>query len=113
MKLWKWVGGRQEKCHYRKFTLWYFKIWKFGFDAYILEYEPYQILPTHMDPIEGGSHYRLNIGWGKSKLLVKSKILGFNKGKFSLYLFRPDLYKHSLVINSFTRKLSLGFVKFK
>jgi hypothetical protein len=112
MKLWKWTGGRQDKCHYRKFTLWYFKVWKLGFDAYILDYEPNQILPTHRDPIEGGSHYRLNIGWGKSLFLVKSKIWGFKRGNLSVNLFRPDLYNHSLVINGHTRKLSLGFVKF-
>lgn len=112
MKLFKWVKGRQKNCDYKKFTLWYFKIWKMGFDAYILSYKPNQILPTHMDPVEGGSHYRLNIGWGKSKLLVKSKIWDVNWGKLSIILFRPDLYSHSLVINKPTRKLSFGFVKY-
>lgn len=113
MKLWKWTGGRQENCLYSKFTLWYFKLWKFGFDAYILDYEPKQVLKAHTDPVEGGSHYRLNIGWGNSRLLVKSKIWGFKLGKLSVYLFRPDLYIHSLVVNGHTMKLSFGFVKFK
>lgn len=112
MKLWKWTEGRQDKCSYKKFPLWYFSVGKFGFDAYILNYEPNQVLPTHRDPVEGGSHYRLNIGWGDSLFLVKSKIWGFKFGKLSMYLFRPDLHNHSLVINGRTHKLSLGFVKF-
>jgi hypothetical protein len=112
MKLWKWSDGRQDKCNYRKFPLWYFSVGNLGFDAYILDYEPNQVLPTHRDPVEGGSHYRLNIGWGDSVFLVKSKIWGFKLGRLSLYLFRPDLYNHSLVVNSRTRKLSFGFVKF-
>ena len=113
MKLWKWTKGRQDKCSYKKFPLWYFSVGKFGFDSYILSYEPNQVLPTHRDPVEGGSHYRLNIGWGNSSFLVKSKIWGFKFGKLSMYLFRPDLNNHSLVINGRTHKLSLGFVKFK
>jgi hypothetical protein len=112
-KFFKWTGGRQEKCLYRKMLLLQFRLFKFGFDTYMLDYEPNQILPAHIDEVENGNHYRLNIGWGKSVFLVKKSIFKFVKGKFSVYLFRPDIYKHSLVINGHVRKLSIGFVRFK
>jgi hypothetical protein len=69
MKIFKWSPGRQEGCEYKKFTFLYFKLWKFGFDGYILKYEKNQKLPSHKDPVKNADHYRLNIGWGKSKFL--------------------------------------------
>lgn len=63
MKLFKWQSGRQGSYNYQKFPIWFFRIGKLGFDAYILKYEANQVLPTHTDPVEGGKHYRLNIGW--------------------------------------------------
>lgn len=113
MKLWKWVNGRQSKCDYKKFTLWYFRIWKWGFDAYILKYQPDGYLPLHKDPVENGKHWRLNIGWGNSQFhICDAPKSGWRIGKFSVYLFRPDKYLHSLSIYDKTIKLSFGFVKF-
>ena len=111
-KLFKWTGGRQEKCLYRKMLLMQFRIFKFGFDSYMLDYEPNQILPAHVDEVGNGKHYRINIGWGKCKFIIKKTIFSLCKGKFSLHLFRPDINRHSLVINGHTRKLSIGFVKY-
>jgi len=113
IKLWKWQNGRQMDCEYKKLPLWYFKIGKFGFDCYILKYNDKQFLPLHVDPIENGKHWRLNIGWGESEFYCKKLIFGKKFGKLSLYLFRPDLYKHSLCTMTKTTKISFGFARFK
>ena len=109
MKLWSWQNGRQSNCEYKKFPLWYFKIWKFGFDGYILKYEGNQVLPTHKDPIKNGKHYRLNIGWGFANFVCDKIIFGKRIGKLTIFLFRPDLYEHSLYVFEKTTKLSFGF----
>lgn len=112
MKLWRWQNGRQKDCEYKKFPLWYFKINdKFGFDAYILRYKAGSHLPLHIDPIENGYHWRMNIGWGNSKFKC-SKYYGFKLGKLSLYIFRSDMYFHSLDVLGNTVKLSFGFARF-
>lgn len=115
MKLWKWQKGRQKGTDYMKFPLWYFRISKLGFDAYILKYEANTHLKLHKDQVVGGKHWRLNIGYGNSQFHIcdypKSKC-GFKIGKFSLYLFRSDLYLHGLTTYSKTYKLSFGLVKF-
>lgn len=37
----KWKQGRQDGVEYFKFKLFSVKIWRFGFDAYLLKY-PYR-----------------------------------------------------------------------
>lgn len=113
MKLWQWQIGRQQGCEYQKFPLWYFKLWKFGFDAYILKYQSDQVLPTHRDPVKDGEHWRLNIGYGVANFVCEKLIFGKRIGKLAIYLFRPDLYEHSLYVFEKTTKLSIGFAKYK
>lgn len=113
LKLFKWQNGRQQGCDYRKFPLWFFRIRKFGFDAYILKYQSAQILPPHRDPIERGKHWRLNIGYGNDNFVCESLIFGCKLGLFTIYIFRPDLYEHSLQVYDNTTKLSIGFAVYK
>lgn len=114
MEIWKWQKGRQNGCEYLKFPLWYFKIGKFGFDAYILKYNANTILPEHKDPVENGQHWRLNIGYGESNFVCENyKHVFFKRfGKLTFILFRPDIYKHSLYVFENTIKLSFGCVIF-
>jgi hypothetical protein len=112
MKFFKWQNGRQQGCEYKKFTLWYFRLGKLGFDAYILKYQGDQVLPKHKDPIENGKHWRLNIGYGVANFVCEKLILGKRIGKLTIFLFRPDLYNHSLYVFEKTTKLSLGFAKY-
>lgn len=110
MKLWKWQSGRQQEVTYHKFPLWYFRIWKFGFDAYILKYEPNTLLPLHKDPIINGKHWRLNIKLKGTAIFLCLKYI-FKTDNITL--FRPDKYEHMLIIfNNKCIKLSFGFVKF-
>ena len=115
MTLFKWIEGRQQGVKYKKFCLWYFKIFGYGFDAYILKYDNYSDLPVHSDEIENAEHYRLNI---KIKGFARFCILDIETNRWqittnSIVLFRPDLYPHCLQVgpNGCT-KLSFGFVKF-
>lgn len=110
MKIFNWQPGRQKGCDYLKFPLWFFKLWKLGTDAYILKYSQNSILNPHIDPVGNGKHYRLNIGWGRSKFICEQIIFQFRVGMLSIYLFRPDLYEHSLYIFEKTYKLSIGVV---
>lgn len=112
MKLWKWEKGRQSDCEYWKLPIYSFKIWGYGFDCYVLKYSENQVLPEHKDPVENGKHWRLNIGWGFANFCCKKLIFGKRFGKLTIFLFRPDLYSHSLYIFEKTFKLSFGFVKF-
>lgn len=113
MKFWKWQKGRQSNCEYQKFPLWYFKIGKFGFDGYVLKYEGDQVLPPHRDPIEGGRHWRLNIGWGAANFVCEKLIFARRIGRLTVFLFRPDLYEHSLYVFEKTVKLSFGFARYE
>lgn len=111
MKLWRWQKGRQEGCEYKKFPLWYFKVGKWGFDGYILRYQPMTRLPYHKDPVDG-KHWRLNISlWGQSVFVMEKE--GAYSPIFRRFIFfRPDIHYHSLNTLSTTYKLSMGFVKF-
>lgn len=105
MKFWKWLPGRQKNCSYMKMALWSFRIWKFGFDCYLLKYEDGAYLKLHTDPVNG-KHWRTNVTLsGDSSFFVENK--GFVNRK--IITFRPDLYKHSLFVYRKTVKLSIGF----
>jgi hypothetical protein len=114
MKLWKWQNGRQQDTKYQKLPLWYFRIGRFGFDAYILKYAPNTVLEWHTDPVPNGEHWRRNFtlkGWSAFGMRVN------NVTRFYCMtgtpLFRPDLCEHMLrTYNKECIKLSLGFVKF-
>jgi hypothetical protein len=110
--LWKWHKGRQKDCEYFKFPLLYAKIYKFAFDAYILKYKEDTVLPEHNDPIKNAKHFRLNIGWGVANFCCDKLIFGRRIGKLTIFLFRPDINKHSLYIFENTTKLSIGFIKY-
>jgi len=111
----KWEKGRQEGTEYKKLCLYSFKIWKWGFDAYILKYKENTVLNTHTDPVKNGKHYRLNIGWGVANFCCKyyDQIIGYRIGKLTFTAFRPDINPHSLYVFENTIKLSLGFVKYE
>ncbi len=111
MKYFKWIQGRQASCLYQKMCLWSFKIGSYGFDAYVLKYEPNTELPWHDDKVSG-IHYRLNIKlFGRAYFLIKG--ICRKRWHDKIILFRPDLHKHSLIVITKTMKLSFGFAKLK
>lgn len=116
MKLFKWQRGRQSSCRYFKFPFLFTRIWRFGFDGYILAYPRKAFLVPHKDKIEGRM-WRLNITLkGSSRFFLwkgdgmDAKFIPSSK---RFHLFRPDLYSHALISKTRTYKLSLGFAIFK
>ena len=114
MKLWRWQKGRQADCEYSKFPIILLKIWKFGFDAYILKYAPNASLPWHTDRVENGKHWRLNIKLSGNAIFgIKKDGVTKHLINKSFILFRSDLNEHSLEVSKRgCLKLSFGFVKF-
>lgn len=116
MKLFRWLAGRQPGVDYKKLCFLSLKIWKYGFDGYILRYEPNTKLPFHLDPVNGRM-WRLNITlWGNSVFFIKNTgglSVGWRGYTRKINLFRPDIQPHALRTYSKTYKLSFGFVKFK
>lgn len=104
----KWLDGRIVNCKYKKLLIFSFKIWKWGFDAYLLKYEEFGYLPEHKDPLKNGKHYRMNVNlYGNSDFYIKYKRIQKN-----VIFFRPDIQPHSLWILTPTLKLSLGYAKY-
>lgn len=115
MKFWKWVKGRQAETEYKKFPLFSFRIWRWGFDGYILKYAPNTVLDWHTDPVKNGEHWRRN--WTLKGISVfyytDNKTTHYRYSEQGSIWFRPDICKHKLeVYNEGCTKLSLGFVKF-
>lgn len=116
MKLFRWADGRQPGIEYKKFCFLFTRIWNWGFDGYILKYEPGTKLPFHLDPVDG-KMWRLNITlWGESIFFTKrtgGHSVGFDMHIRRINFFRPDIQPHALRVITKTYKLSLGFAKFK
>ncbi len=112
MKYFTWLNGRQESCNYKKMCIWSFKRFKFAFDFYILKYEANTALPWHLDKVEDGTHWRLNIKLkGRAYFFIRNVSRKLIHDK--IILFRPDIQEHQLIIITPTIKLSFGFAKFK
>lgn len=103
----RWVSGRQGG-DYKKKLLAKFRIpLIFGFDMYLLKFDPGFKLKEHVDKVDRGRHFRLNIilrGDGEfncEKTIIRTK---------RIILFRPDKYLHSMQNGNIERKvLSIGF----
>ena len=112
IKLWRWMNGRQPNVQYWKWPIWYFRIGKWGFDAYILYYHQPTVLGWHRDDIPNAKHWRLNIKlYGKATFSMQDgKTLTVTDRRCNF--FRSDLIPHSLEVKTPTKKLSFGFVKY-
>jgi hypothetical protein len=87
-----WESGRQ-RSGYQKL-----KLWSFGFsDCYLLKYPQGSKIPPHVDAVDGRKHYRLNIVLKRARKggrFICSRLLFKLGGR--VYLFRPDVEKHSI-----------------
>ena len=110
-RLFRWQKGRQN-TGYAKMLIGC-GLWPYPFDIYILKFSEGQEIPPHVDKVERGEHYRLNI-------ILKAPTTG---GEFvcssPLYeskrikYFRPDMSEHSVgkVLKGSRYVLSIGWVK--
>jgi hypothetical protein len=106
----RWQSGRQGSG-YDKMLLFTAR-WPLRFDSYLIRYPEGASIPPHVDPVQQGRHYRLNV-------ILKSPRAG---GEFvcanpifatrRIKLFRPDACEHSVTRVEGGRRyvLSLGWV---
>lgn len=98
----KWQPGRQG-TGYSKLLLWQSK----SSDCYLIDYPPHTHIPTHIDPVPGKKHFRLNILlWGQDNFRGKTV---FSSKRIKL--FRPDISPHSVEEVSRRRLIfSIGWI---
>ena len=110
-KCFRWQVGRQ-KSGYDKMLLLTGKI-PVPFDVYILRFPVESEILEHVDAVESGDHYRLNI------IIKKAKSGGLFFCTNSVFeterikLFRPDISKHSVskIIAGTRYVLSIGWIR--
>lgn len=105
-----WINGRQN-TGYKKIT---FLSSKFliPYDLHLLKFEKGSFIPNHIDSVDYGKHYRVNIILKNAKkggnFICKNPIFETKRIKF----FRPDISEHSVseVIEGNRYVLSFGFI---
>lgn len=105
-----WQQGRQGSG-YEKISL--LNIQRpFAVDAYIIRYPIGSEIPLHVDPVDKGQHFRLNIVLRQATVggdfYCEKTLINTRRIKF----FRPDAYRHSVskVIKGSRYILSIGWV---
>ncbi|MEM7246706.1 MAG: 2OG-Fe(II) oxygenase [Acidobacteriota bacterium] len=90
-----WEEGRRG-TGYLKRRLFRWRLGRLGSDAYLLKYPEGSSVPPHRDPVDGGSHYRLNIELRRAArggdFRCDTTIVRLPR----IALFRPDRHEHSV-----------------
>ena len=87
--------------------------WPLKFDLYLLKFNKGSDVPPHIDKVEDGEHFRLNlILWAARKggnFFCEHTVFESKRIK----LFRPDLYTHSVteIKHGVRIVLSLGWIR--
>lgn len=109
-QVFRWQRGRQGTGYDKMLLL--TASWPIPFDSYLIRYPEGSEIPPHVDPVQTGRHYRLNV-------ILKAPKSG---GEFvcqnpiysspRLKLFRPDVSEHSVtrVVGGSRYVLSIGWV---
>mgnify|MGYP003384666059 CR=1 FL=1 len=109
-KAFRWQYGRQGTGYDKMLLL--TAPWPIAFDSYLIRYPEGSSIPAHVDQVESGRHYRLNIilksAQSGGEFICKSAIFSSKRIK----LFRPDVSEHSVskVISGRRYVLSIGWV---
>ena len=86
--------------------------WPIPFDSYLIRYPEGSAIPPHIDKVESGRHYRLNIilksPASGGEFICKDPLFATSRVKF----FRPDISEHSVtqVVGGSRYVFSLGWV---
>lgn len=93
-KAFRWEQGRQGTGYDKMLLL--TSSWPIAFDSYFIRYPEGSEIPPHVDKVEKGKHYRLNIVIKSCKIggefICKDPIFETKRIK----LFRPDVSEHSV-----------------
>lgn len=106
----KWLKGRLGSG-YEKLPL-LSGTWPLPFDSYLIRYREGDEIKPHVDPVQQGRHFRLNVVVWKAgqggEFVCKNPIFETKRIK----LFRPDLSEHSVtrVTKGSRYVFSLGWV---
>lgn len=105
-----WQPGRQGGT-YEKLTLFAGRTW-LPCDLYLIRYRVGDFVTTHVDPIERGRHYRLNIelrraGCGGYFYAYPRDAIVF--WRWRVIVFRPDLATHAVTQVKRGTRLVLSF----
>lgn len=110
-KAFRWESGRQHSGYDKMLLL--TGRYPIPFDMYLLRFPKGSYIAEHVDTVESGKHFRLNV------ILKKAELGGeFNCEKMiwesaRIKLFRPDIMKHSVgrIEKGERYVLSVGWVK--
>ena len=108
---WRWQIGRQLSGYDKMLLLW--SILPLPFDIYLIRYRVGSYIKPHIDQVEKGKHYRLNIVLKQSEIggefVCNDCIINTKRIK----LFRPDVNEHSVTeLKEGSRYiLSIGWIK--
>lgn len=107
----KWTKGRINSGYY-KFLV-YMASWPIPFDIYILKFPTGSDIRDHVDTVEEGNHYRLNITLKKADEGGVFKCGAFIFETDRIKLFRPDIYQHHLtkITKGSQYMLSIGWIR--
>ena len=110
-RFWRWSPGRQGTGYEKKLLMRNRLL--LPFDVYLLRYRVGARVPSHIDPVEGKRHFRLNWEvWRASEgggFRCERTICSFWRWR----LFRPDVAPHEVteVTRGVRYVLSLGWVR--
>jgi hypothetical protein len=106
----RWQRGRQMSGYDKMLLL--HGLWPLPFDLYLLRFPEGAEIPAHVDTVQQGAHYRLNIViWqaeSGGEFICDDPIYTSRRVKY----FRPDISKHSVthVCNGTRYVLSTGWI---
>lgn len=110
-RFFRWVPGRQQTGYDKMLLI--TALWPLPFDCYLLRFKPGQGVPPHVDQVEDGRHYRLNLVLRQARAggeFVCDKLIYESR---RIKLFRPDIAEHSVseVTEGSRYVLSIGWVR--
>lgn len=110
IKKFSWERGRQG-TGYNKIRL--FESQRFKCDGYLLYYPEGSEIPLHIDHVDTGRHFRLNIMLKKAQkggdFICENPVF---RG-WRMFLFRPDISAHAVsrIERGWRLMLSIGWVR--
>ena len=107
----RWQRGRQESGYDKMLLLQ--SLWPLPFDVYLLKFPTGSEITPHVDRVESGAHYRLNMVIRRARSGGEFVCTNAIHDSPRIKLFRPDVCEHSVTrVESGTRYvLSIGWIR--